>query len=260
MTVSTQLSVFGFVAAWLLSLFLQTHATETATMGALIVGLLSFGVSPLHLGRPAFAFRAIRNWKQSWLSREILALTGFGAAATMYAMLSFLNVGFSNVVGSIAMVLGFCGIASTSLLYLVPGRPAWRSVHTVFEFVCTGAVLGLLFVAALGVPSAALPVVAAAAAGGQLINQTWKFIRLTRSEEFEKQASARLLSQEFAPAFMLRMTLLIVGGIVLPLVGWIRVGFVIAIAAEVLGRYLFFVTVVPKNMARTYFEHSRMSA
>src|SRR4029453_9732819 len=62
MTLSTQLSVFGFVTSWLLNLFSQSPAPEVAAAGALIVGLLSFGISPLHLGRPAFAFRAIRNW------------------------------------------------------------------------------------------------------------------------------------------------------------------------------------------------------
>lgn len=260
MTVSTQLSVFGFVTAWLLSLFSQSRATSMAGVGALIVGLLSFGVSPLHLGRPAFGFRAIRNWRRSWLSREIISLTGFGAAATTYAVMSFLGVSLSNVVGGVATVLGLCGITATSLLYIVPGRPAWRTAHTVFEFVLTGVVLGLLFIASLGVPAAPLPLIATAAAAGQLLNQLWKFVTFTQSEEFEKQGSARLLSQDFRNLFLARMMLLILGGIVLPLVGWILPAFVIALAAELIGRYLFFVTVVPKNMARTYFERSTESA
>jgi formate dehydrogenase iron-sulfur subunit len=260
MTVSTQLSVFGFVASWLLNLFAQSRATELAAAGALVVGVLSFGISPLHLGRPAFAFRAIRNWRRSWLSREIISLTGFGAAATSYAVASVLNLSVSNLFGVIATALGFCGITATSLLYLVPGRPAWRTIHTVFEFVLTGIVLGLLFIAAIGVPALFLPAIAAAAAAGQLLNQVWKFVTLTRSDEFEKQASARLLSQEFAHVFLLRLALLIAGGVVLPLIGWVRSAFVLALAAELLGRYLFFVTVVPKNMARTYFERARESA
>jgi len=80
---------------------------------------------------------------------------------------------------------------------------------------------------------------------------------LHRSEEFEKRASAQLLSEEFGRAFFLRLAMLIVGGVVLPLLGWVRVGFVLALGAEFLGRYLFFVTVVPKDIARTYFEGSR---
>jgi DMSO reductase iron-sulfur subunit len=257
MTVSTQLSVFGFAAAWLLSLLLpQSRATAVAARAALIVGLLSFGISPLHLGRPAFAFRAIRNWKRSWLSREIISLTGFGAAATIYAGASMLKAPVADAIGALATALGLAGITATSLLYLVPGRPAWRSAHTVAEFVLTGIVLGLLFIFAVGVPAPALPVIAAIGAGGQLLNQIGKLVTLTRSDEFEKQASARLLSHEFAPAFLLRLALLMAGGVVLPLVGLPKLAFIVALAAELLGRYLFFVTVVPKNMARTYFEQS----
>jgi DMSO reductase anchor subunit len=254
MTVATQLSVFGFVAAWLLSLVSESRTTETAAAGALFVGLLSFGISPLHLGRPAFAFRAIRNWRRSWLSREIILLSSFGAAATVYAAMSLLNVSGANVVGAAATISGLCGITATSLLYLVPGRPAWRTPHTIVEFVLTGMVLGPLFIVSLGVDAPAFPILAAVAAGSQLLNQVWKFVALTRSEEIEKQASARLLAQDFARAFLLRLLLLIVGGVVLPLVGWIAVAFVVALAAELAGRYLFFVTVVPKNMARTFFE------
>src|SRR5207302_1032408 len=152
-------------------------------------GLLSFGISPLHLGRPAFAFRAIKNWRRSWLSREIISLTGFGATATAYAAASMFNYPGANVLGAIAALLGVTGITATSLLYLVPGRPAWRTTHTVFEFALTGMVLGLLFISALGVPFSVLPLIAAGGATAQLINQVWKLVTLTRSDEFEKQAS-----------------------------------------------------------------------
>jgi formate dehydrogenase iron-sulfur subunit len=260
MTVATQLSVGGFVAAWLLSVVSSTPSTGLAEVAALIVGLLSFGISPMHLGRPAFAFRAVRNWKKSWLSREIIFLTGFGAAATCYAALSFFGVSLSDLAGGVATVLGVAGITSTSFLYLVPGRPAWRTPHTVCEFALTGLMLGLLFIAALGVPAPALPAVAAVAAAAQFANQVWKFVTLKCSDEFEKQATARLLSQDFGRRSLLRLLLLLAGGIVLPLAGWVTAGFAVAVAAELLGRYLFFVTVVPKNMARTYFERAAESA
>lgn len=256
MTVLTQLAVGGFVAAWLLSLLSESRTPDVAGTAALIVGLLSFGISPLHLGRPAFAFRAVRNWKRSWLSREIVSLTGFGASATAYAVLLWLEIPAVNVVGAMATALGLCGITATSFLYLVPGRPAWRTPYTVVEFVLTGAVLGPLFIAVLGVTTPLLPVIVAAAAIGQLLNQVWKFVALTRSEEFEKQASARLLSREFALLVLLRLLLVVAGGVVLPLVDWMIAGFVLALAGELLGRYLFFVSVVPKNMALTFFEQA----
>src|SRR6185369_7439036 len=131
----------------------------------------------------------------SWLSREIIFLTGFGAAATTYAAMSFLNLPAANIVGALATKLGLCGITATSLLYLVPGRPAWRTPHTVVEFVLAGIVLGPLFIAALGVSSSRMLLIVAIAAAAQLINHVWKFGALASSDEFEKQASARLLGQ-----------------------------------------------------------------
>jgi DMSO reductase iron-sulfur subunit len=256
MTVLTQLSVGGFVAAWLLSLFSESRAPDVAGTAALIVGLLSFGISPLHLGRPAFAFRAIRNWKRSWLSREIISLTGFGAFASGYAVLLWLGSPDVNVVGVVATALGLCGVTATSFLYMVPGRPAWRTPYTVAEFALTGVLLGPLFIAALGVAHPMLSAIAAAAAVGQLLNQVRRFVALTRSDEFEKQASARLLSQEFSKLFLFRLLLVVAGGVALPLMGGMIAGFALALAGELLGRYLFFVTVVPKNMALTFFEQA----
>jgi DMSO reductase iron-sulfur subunit len=256
MTVFTQLSVGGFIAAWLLSLFAESRSPDLAGTAALIVGLLSFGISPLHLGRPVFAFRAVRNWRRSWLSREIISLSGFGVFAAAYAVLLWLNIAAVPVVGAVATIFGLCGIAATSWLYLVPGRPAWRTPHTVVEFALTAALLGPLFVAALGVTSSVLSLFAAGAAIGQLLNQVSKFVALARSDEFEKQASARLLSRDLARPFIVRLLLLATGGVALPLMGWMIAGFVLALAGELTGRYLFFVSVVPKNMALTFFERA----
>ena len=49
------------------------------------------------------------------------------------------------------------------------------------------------------------------------------------------------------------MSLLIGGGIVLPLLHHSIAAFVLALAGEMLSRYLFFVSVVPKNMASSFF-------
>ena len=46
------------------------------------------------------------------------------------------------------------------------------------------------------------------------------------------------------------------GGIVIPLLSdkplFLAIAFVLALGGEILGRYLFFVSVVPKNMAASY--------
>ena len=95
---------------------------------------------------------------------------------------------------------------------------------------------------------------AAPAAVAQILNQLWRFLRLVRSEEYEKQASARLLSGELARLFLLRLGLLMLGAVALPAMGLAAAGFVLTLAGALIGRYLFFVSVVPKNMAMTFFE------
>ena len=75
-----------------------------------------------------------------------------------------------------------------------------------------------------------------------------------------EQASARLLSSDLARLFLLRLALLAFGGAALPLTGYAVLGFAAAFAGEILGRYLFFVSVVPKNMAMTFFGQQREAA
>jgi hypothetical protein len=78
------------------------------------------------------------------------------------------------------------------------------------------------------------------------------------------QASARLLSTTLSSRFLARGTLLIVGGIVLPLLWPTAIGTSVALAlalvGEILGRYLFFVSVVPKNMAASYLSSGKAAA
>jgi DMSO reductase iron-sulfur subunit len=259
MTVVTQLSAGAVAAAWLVSLLSGTEVRVAAT-AALALGLLSFAVSPLHLGRPALAPLAMRNWRTSWLSREVLALTSFGAAASVYAAALWLAPPLSAWLGAAAVSVGVCGVYASARIDLVPGRPAWNSGHTIAEFFLTAATLGPLLLSAIGVRPDLLPIVAAAAAIAQIVNQVWKFLRLIRSEDFEEQASARLLSSDLARLFLLRLALLAFGGAALPLTGYALLGFAAAFAGEILGRYLFFVSVVPKNMAMTFFGQQREAA
>jgi formate dehydrogenase iron-sulfur subunit len=83
-----------------------------------------------------------------------------------------------------------------------------------------------------------------------------KFLRLTASDSFELQSSARLLSTVLKMRFLLRGALLVGGGIALPLFAAGRIGMLVALlvalCGEILGRYLFFVSVVPKNIAAPY--------
>jgi hypothetical protein len=73
-----------------------------------------------------------------------------------------------------------------------------------------------------------------------------------------------LLAGRFRTAFLIRLAVLIAAGIVLPLAAhWtfaMALAFVTALCGEWLGRWLFFVTVVPKNMAAVFSSRSREAA
>ena len=255
MTVLTQLSIGGLTTAWLLSLLGGSPVLEAAAVVTLVLGLASFGASPLHLGRPAFAPLAIRNVKTSWLSREIVSLSLFGAAAAAYAGMVLLDLPGALSVGGVASSVGLFAMYATSRIYQVPGRPAWNRPHTIADFFLTGATLGSLLLAALGAPfGQALITAAALAAVAQLLVETLRFLSFVRSEEHELQATAQLLSGKLSNLFLLRLGLLAVGGVALPALGMPGLGLAFTACGALVGRYLFFVSVVPKNMAMPFFE------
>jgi hypothetical protein len=118
------------------------------------------------------------------------------------------------------------------------------------DFYLTGLLLGPLFLGlmGIGVPAAAV----AAAGAAQLLNQLLKLLALAGSDEFELRASARLLTGELRNLLLGRIGLLLAGGIVLPLLHAPAAAFILALAGETVSRYLFFVSVVPKNVASTF--------
>ncbi len=265
MTVLTQLSVGAFATIWLLQLFGQSARLKFAALASLTLGGLALGASTMHLGRPMFAYRALKMWKRSWLSREVLLFGVFSKIAFLYAALLWLGLPGSQVVGAFTVLAGIAGVTASACIYLVRPRPAWRSKHTLGDFYLAGAILGPLLAASIGLgarPWLLTSVIAASSL--QLLNLAIKFLWLVSSDTFELKASARLLSTQLRSYLIVRSALLILGGIVLPLRTQNLEGFACALAitfaGEILGRYLFFVSVVPKNMAASYVSSQKVAA
>lgn len=264
MTVLTQLSVGAFATIWLLQLFGRPARLEIAALGSVLLGGLALAASTMHLGRPIHAYRALRMWKRSWLSREVLMFACFSLFSGMYAGALLLKLPGSLGSGALTTLFGFAGITASSCIYLVRARPAWNDKSTVGEFFLTALLLGPLFVASLGVPGRWLLLAPVAGASAALLNLAVKFLRMASSDEFELKASSLLLSTVLASRLLIRGALLVIGGIALPLFSSTRLGIcfalVTAMAGEILGRYLFFVSVVPKNMAGSYLSSRKEAA
>jgi DMSO reductase anchor subunit len=169
-----------------------------------------------------------------------------------------------GVLGGLTVLLGLAGVTASAYIYRVPSRPAWNTRFTVVQFHLTAGVLGPLFAAAVGAGDRGwLAVAAASMAGAGIVLLALRFFRLIASESVELRGTARLLSTVLASRLVLRGALLAAGGIVLPLLaagqqapasaGSVSiVALLLVVAGELLGRYLFFVSVVPTHMAAPY--------
>jgi DMSO reductase anchor subunit len=271
MTVLTQLSVGAFATIFLLQL-LGVSSLGAAAVGSMLVGGLALSASTLHLGRPAYAYRALRMWKRSWLSREVLLFSSFSAVAGLYAAALWMAWPGAAVLGGVTTLLGIAGVTASGCIYRVPSRPAWNSPFTILQFNLTAAVLGPLFAGALGVGDTRwLAIAAASMAGALFLLLAARFFRLIASDRIELRGTARLLSTVLRSRLIGRGVLLAVGGLVLPLLAisagpqdapYVLTGvgpasifaaaLTVTLAAEILGRYLFFVSVVPAHMAAPY--------
>lgn len=250
MLVLTQMSVGAMTA---LVMWAGTNgAARMAAGAALLIGLLALGASTAHLGRPIHAYRALKMWWRSWLSREVLCFGLFAKCATAYAAALWLDLPFVTAAGVATVCTGTLGVLSSAFIYLVPARPAWNSWTTLAEFGLTGFLLGpLLAFSILGRNEPAVTVFAAALI---LAVGVAKWIRLARSVEFEQRSSARLLIHDLRRILLLRAALLAAGVAALYANPWLALA--LLVAEEIAGRYLFFVSVVPRNMAAPFFSKS----
>jgi formate dehydrogenase iron-sulfur subunit len=256
MLVLTQLSIGAFIVIWLLNVRGTTANLSTSALVCFALAGLSLNASLLHLGRPIYAWRAMRGLRTSWLSREVLALSLFAGAAATYAGALFLKLPMAAAAGVPSALFGIAGIACSARIYIVKARPAWNSLYTLAAFFSTALMLGPLFVRAMGVGGSFWTAAAAATGAAlQLLVETLKFFWLARSEQFELRASSLLLSGQLQRAYLIRLGILVTtlaATLIAPAGIAAAAVLALALTGEWLGRWLFFVSVVPKNMAAAF--------
>lgn len=99
--------------------------------GLIVTGLLA---STFHLGHPERAWRAMSQWKSSWLSREgVVAIVTFvpaGLYATSWVILGE-NGGEAALVGLIGALLAMATVFCTAMIYAsLKTIPAWHNIWT----------------------------------------------------------------------------------------------------------------------------------
>jgi DMSO reductase anchor subunit len=148
----------------------------------------------------------------------------------------------------LAIAVGVAGVGASGRLYVVPGRPAWHSPLTIVRFYATAATLGPLLT---GHPRWALVGLAL-----QVTATVGNLVRLQLGARAEGRASVHLLLGWFR-AGALALVVLAVVGAVTAAGGVVLVALPALALAELLGRYLFFVTVVPLDMPGSFTSRTR---
>jgi len=254
-TLLTQMAVGAFLTlgaldVWAGGLAGQPSA-QALTNGALLaagsVVAAALFASLLHLGTPRNAWRSLANLRSSWLSREILFALAFAGLGGLFAALRWSGAGAPALRFWVALAAGLCGVAlvyAMARVYRLRTVKSWDTPLTAVSFFATTLLLGSL---AVGTGLVLLPDVPDALVTGPL-----RAIALV---------AAGCFAAEFAVGgggtlHGIRRFLLLVGlalCVVLLLsagraTALVVLAFGVALAAQVLGRYLFYVTGLRRSL------------
>lgn len=249
----------------------------------LVLGLLG---SMLHLGNPFNALNTFRHLGTSWLSREILGGCAFAGLGFVFAVSQWFKWGSSALRRILALATAVVGLILVWVMAMVyaslPTVPAWHLWTTPATFYVTTFLLGCLAVGAAlmtvtmwerkhGVDISAgtgsaltriLQAIAVAAAGLAIVQVVLLVLQLTTmaaDPSMPRESSQAL----FTTFFLMRLILLIVGACLLGFFlfqavsqrrSWTMIAsvatlaFVIVLASEVMGRSLFYDTMVRIGM------------
>ncbi len=155
--VLSQAAAGGFLAA-----ALESPLKRSAVMaGSLLWLILGMTCSVFHLGQPLKAWRSFLGWRRSWLSREIIALSGFASFAVIATAGSWIARSSivqkaapaalveifrsSATVTPIAWLAALSGVAAVGcsvMVYVDTGREFWSFKKTGFRFFGSMLALG----------------------------------------------------------------------------------------------------------------------
>lgn len=124
-----------------------------------LVALLFLGggllASFFHLGRPERGWRAIAQWRTSWLSREVIVLPAFMGMLALYGLVRYLDwnpqlfdlgpigVDLSLVIGALTTVMAFMLFICTGMIYAcIKFLQEWATPLTVVNYTLLGSASG----------------------------------------------------------------------------------------------------------------------
>lgn len=159
----------------------------------LALGAVSFGLlaSTFHLGRPERAWRALTQWRSSWLSREgVLAIVTYVPAGLFAIGWVFFEAshGLWGALGVAAALLAAATVGCTAMIYRsLRTIHQWDNGFVIPAYLVIGLMTGALWLNALahlfGVAGGAVTVIALAAIVAAWVIKAayWHFIDTTTS-------------------------------------------------------------------------------
>ncbi|MFT6582247.1 MAG: DMSO reductase anchor subunit [Alphaproteobacteria bacterium] len=152
----TTASGAGYGLLFLIGLGVLHGALPTSVGFAVVAMILSLGLvsagllsSTFHLGHPERAWRALSQWRSSWLSREGVAAVATYAPALILAIAWIFNVGDRHWVGLFAGLATFGAVATvfcTGQIYAtLPTIRQWRTGLTTPVYLLFALASGALF-------------------------------------------------------------------------------------------------------------------
>ena len=142
---------------------LPGHADSAAFYGlGSLIALLFLGAGLLasffHLGHPERGWRAIAQWRTSWLSREVIVLPAFMGLVFLYGLIHYsdwnpvlveigqqanIAIDLSLIVGAITTVVAFGLFIATGMIYAcIKFLQEWASPLTVINYTLLGSASG----------------------------------------------------------------------------------------------------------------------
>lgn len=120
-----------------------------AAGAAVSLALAALGTlaSFFHLSHKMRGVKAIRRWKSSWLSREVILLPAFQGIAALYALAAF-----AGAPGGLRLTVGAAGVTAAFALFLSSGMiyaavrfiREWSTAYTPMNFTLIGLAAGAM--------------------------------------------------------------------------------------------------------------------
>jgi anaerobic dimethyl sulfoxide reductase subunit C (anchor subunit) len=159
-TILMQMAVGSLFALWVLRSFafarfkpgVIDRFIRNPILVIIFTAVVAMVAAHFHLSKPFLSYRAVLNFKSSWLSREIVFTTIFFWSLAGLLYLTFYKAErrrLISVTGWLAILMGAILVYCMASIYLLPAQVAWNSNWVILSFFVTALMLGVVALACL---------------------------------------------------------------------------------------------------------------